>query len=140
MKLLLLIGNLQGDAEINRLVTELELEDDIIFTGFIEDCAPYFSAMDCFFFPSLYEGFSVSLVEAQANGLPCVVSKNIAPESKLSDNFIFVGLESTDEAVKALRGFRHKARKAATSTALARFDIQKTSESMFTFYRENLAK
>lgn len=40
-------------------------------------------AMDCFLFPSLFEGLGLALVEAQAAGLPCVYSDVIPPEADL---------------------------------------------------------
>ena len=36
--------------------------------------------MDCFVFPSLYEGLPVTLIEAQAAGLPCIVSDRVPAE------------------------------------------------------------
>jgi glycosyltransferase involved in cell wall biosynthesis len=40
-------------------------------------------AMDCFLFPSLFEGLGLALVEAQAAGLPCVYSDVIPPEADI---------------------------------------------------------
>lgn len=135
---LMLIGNLQGDKEINRIIMELGIKEHVIFTGYIKDCAPYYDAMDCFFFPSIQEGFSVSLVEAQMSGLPCVVSESIAKESKLSDDFVFVNLNSTNQAVQALLKFRNQARKSVDERILYRFDIHHTAENLFSFYREHI--
>ena len=39
--------------------------------------AEWYMAMDVFVFPSIYEGFPLSVVEAQAAGLRCVVSAQI---------------------------------------------------------------
>ena len=54
------------------------------------------SAMDAFVFPSLYEGLPVTLVEAQAAGLPCLVSKNVSAETRIVDGlFLHESLESS---------------------------------------------
>ena len=50
--------------------------------------------MDCMVFPSLHEGFPLTLIEAQSSKLPCVVSSRITPAVKLNDNLSFVSLES----------------------------------------------
>lgn len=46
----------------------------VIFTGVRSDVPQLMQAMDVFVFPSLYEGLPVTIVEAQAAGLPCVIS------------------------------------------------------------------
>ena len=38
-------------------------------------------AMDVFLFPSLWEGLGLALVEAQAAGIPCVLSEHIPYEA-----------------------------------------------------------
>ena len=39
--------------------------------------------MDVFVFPSHYEGLGLVLLEAQASGIPCIVSEAIQPEADL---------------------------------------------------------
>lgn len=43
-------------------------------------------ATDMFIMPSKYEGLPLSLIEAQASGIPCVISNNITDEVKISPN------------------------------------------------------
>lgn len=54
------------------------------------------SGMDVFVLPSLWEGLPVSLLEAQANGLPCIVSDAVSPESTISDNIKYLSLDDSD--------------------------------------------
>jgi glycosyltransferase involved in cell wall biosynthesis len=57
------------------------LAGHVRFLGERDDVAPLMlGAMDCFLFPSLYEGLGRVLVEAQAAGLPCVASSTIDGE------------------------------------------------------------
>ena len=42
-------------------------------------------AADCFLFPSLWEGLPVSVIEAQATGLPCVIADTISREVEVSN-------------------------------------------------------
>jgi glycosyltransferase involved in cell wall biosynthesis len=65
-------GPLRGPSET--LVANSDVRDRIVFAGWRDDIPAQLSAMDIFFFPSLWEGFGISLIEAQAGGLPCVTS------------------------------------------------------------------
>lgn len=66
-----------------------------MFLGVREDIPELMQAMDVFVFPSLFEGLPVTLVEAQAAGLPCVVSGTITKEIDLTENIAFIALEKS---------------------------------------------
>ena len=53
-----------------------------------------FQAMDTFILPSIYEGLPVTCIEAQANGLPCILSDNVSPEAVCNPNTVFISLKS----------------------------------------------
>jgi glycosyltransferase involved in cell wall biosynthesis len=57
-----------------------ELGVRAIFAGPRDDIPRLLRAMDVFVFPSLYEGLPLSVVEAQAAGLPCLVSTEVTRE------------------------------------------------------------
>jgi glycosyltransferase involved in cell wall biosynthesis len=77
----LLIGDGPLRPRIKRRAEELGLADKVIFAGARSDVPKLMlGAMDLFLFPSLYEGLGVALLEAQAAGLPCVISDVIAEE------------------------------------------------------------
>jgi glycosyltransferase involved in cell wall biosynthesis len=48
------------------------------------------SAMDCFVFPSRYEGLGLVAVEAQAAGLPCVLSDRVPSEAVVDEKLVKV--------------------------------------------------
>lgn len=50
----------------------------------------YYSMFDIFAMPSMYEGLSVAMVEAQANGLPVIASEKISTENKLAPNVVYL--------------------------------------------------
>lgn len=58
--------------------------DRILFVGVVQNVNEYMMAMDCFVFPSIFEGFPVSILEAQATGLPIVMSDVITHEVDLT--------------------------------------------------------
>ncbi len=59
-----------------------------IFTGPRSDVPRLLRAMDVFVFPSLYEGLPLAVVEAQAAGLPCVVSSEVTREVEVIPGLI----------------------------------------------------
>ena len=89
---LLLVGDGPLRDAIEEKVNELKLYNATIFTGNVENTAEYLSAMDVFCFPSIYEGLSVSLIEAQINGRICLGSDVIPHEVSISDNLKFLSL------------------------------------------------
>ena len=52
-------------------------------TGGVKNPYDYYSAMDYFVFPSLWEGLGMAVIEAQANGLNCMVSDTVPSEADL---------------------------------------------------------
>lgn len=82
---LLLVGDGEKKQEYYNFVKENALEDKVIFTGFRKDVNKLMHVMDIFCLSSRFEGFPISLVEAQAQGLMCIVSNEITVEAKITD-------------------------------------------------------
>ena len=77
---MLLVGNGPLEEKIKQEAEELGIIDDVIFYGTTPNTEKIYSAMDCFVFPSKFEGVPLTLVEAQANGLACFISDKVSPE------------------------------------------------------------
>lgn len=89
--LLLLVGDGELRGEIEKKIKYLNLQDSVILTGTRADTHCLLSAMDIFLLPSIHEGLAIVLIEAQANGLSCIVPREIVPpESKILDTFHFI--------------------------------------------------
>lgn len=73
---LLLIGNGEKYNDIVKMAEQCEIIDSVIFLGSISDVYKYYNAMDFFVLPSKFEGLPVTLIEAQSNGLKCLVTDN----------------------------------------------------------------
>ena len=76
-----------GDGELRQSIQEKAqqqgLMDNVKFLGVRKDIQTLLHSMDVFVFPSIYEGLGLVLLEAQASGVPCIVSEAIQPEADL---------------------------------------------------------
>ena len=90
--MLLLLGKGELFEDVRRKTEDLGLSDRVVFAGVRRDASLCYSAMDMFVFPSLYEGLPNVVIEAQANGLPCVISSSITREVVLNENVGFMDL------------------------------------------------
>ena len=86
---LLIIGEGDQRTVLQEQCKALGVEDYVILYGASTDVPGWLSAMDYFLMPSLSEGFPISVVEAQANGLQCILSDRITGEVALSGNVLF---------------------------------------------------
>lgn len=90
---LLMLGKGELESKIRKLVSNYDLSSKVVFAGVRRDVPRCYSAMDVLVFPSLYEGLPNVVVEAQANGLPCIISDSITREVSLNENICFMTLE-----------------------------------------------
>ena len=95
--ILLLIGDGERLDVFKSKVKGVGLEKSILILSNRTDIPQLLKAMDVFLFPSKFEGFPVSLVEAISSGLKCVVSDSIPSEAFISNLVIPLNLsESLD--------------------------------------------
>ena len=87
---LLLVGGGEGMSKMQEEVQELGIAEHVRFLGVHSDVADLMQAMDIFVLPSLYEGLPVTMVEAQAAGLPCIISDKVPPECILTEGLVDV--------------------------------------------------
>ena len=80
---LALYGEGDREQEIRELVQKEGLGDNILFMGTTNDAVTAYKTFDIFVLPSLYEGFPVTLVEAQLSGLRTLASNKISRECDL---------------------------------------------------------
>ena len=91
---LILIGQGFSENEIRQKVKSKGLEDKVIFCGVQSDTSQFYQMMDCFVFPSLFEGLGIAALEAQACSLPCVLSDQIPSIVNVNDNVVFLPLNA----------------------------------------------
>ncbi len=84
---------------------EAGLEDEVIFLGHVaeEDLPAVYTLADCFAFPSLFEGFGLTPLEAMASGCPVVCSNSSSLPEVCGDAAILVAPHDVAALASALR-------------------------------------
>lgn len=80
---IILIGDGELREEFFKEITARQLEEYVLYLGLQDNINEWLNVMDIFIFPSLYEGLPVVLVEAQATGIPCIISEKITRDVDL---------------------------------------------------------
>ncbi len=95
---LMLVGKGPYESEIREYINNSCVSDAVMLLGERSDVADLLNVFDYFVFPSLYEGLGISLLEAQANGLPVFATARTIPEIvKVNKNFWFLELKQPKE-------------------------------------------
>ena len=136
---LMLVGDGAGRAEIERKVEQLGLMDSVIFMGVRSDVNDLLQAMDVFVFPSLYEGLGNVVVEAQAAGLPCVISDYVPEECIVTSGLVTVQKlsDSAEKWARHILTLTGKERSNRSGEIKASgFDIVENAKWLEEFYLE----
>jgi len=91
--ILMLLGDGELRSSIETKVSALNLNDNVIFTGNMTPVAPFYQAFDILLFPSHYEGMPGTVVEAQAAGLPSLISDKITSQVGITSLVTYKSLE-----------------------------------------------
>lgn len=142
---LLLVGNNKGDYanQVADKIRRLQMTDRVIITGLRKDVADMMQAMDVFVFPSIYEGLPLTMVEAQAAGLPCLISDKVPIECKLTKNVQQICLDTSPEiwAERALEAAKKTVRCDTTlEIKAAGFDIFENAAWLQAHYLSSVNK
>ncbi len=134
---LLLVGEGDERSAIEAQIRNLEIQDKVVLTGMRGDIENLLQAMDVFVFPSFAEGLGISLIEAQASGLPCIASTRVPQEARVSDLVTFLSLKESvsvwiqaiehEASVKERRGRIEEVRESG-------YDIISSAQVMTRFY------
>ena len=139
---LILLGEGPLMEDTRKLAEELGVADRVHFLGNHKNIADYYQAMDYFVYPSRYEGMPGTIVEAQASGLPCLMSDTICREviaTELVETMSIekepkVWAEGLQRRIDALVSKQENREKYAAKMAAAGFDVQAQAERMMRFY------
>jgi glycosyltransferase involved in cell wall biosynthesis len=134
-----------GSSPFHKLVCQLGLLEDVIFTGYVsdEDMRWLYCSARCFLYPSLYEGFGFPPLEAMACGTPVVASRRASLPEVVGEAALLIDPTSSESMREALpRVLRDETlRKELASRGrlqAAKFRWETTVEQTLAAYREVL--
>lgn len=133
---LLLLGEGDGMEEIRKKARELGVLDRVEFLGNRANVSDYYQAMDCFVFPSLYEGMPGTVLEAQTAGLSCVIADTVTREVGITDLASFLPLTAPKEvwAAEILKKRPDVRRSRAEEIRRSGYDIKTQAAQLQHFY------
>ena len=140
---LLLIGRGPLEMKTKELASKLGLDGSVLFLGIREDVPELLMAADLFLFPSVYEGLGMAAVEAQAAGLPCLLSDSLPDLAVISPQAQKVPLalsdsEWADKATDLLAASKGTERQSASDlVAKAGFDIRSSANMLLKLYQSH---
>lgn len=135
---LMLVGEKYDIKDLNEKISRLNIADKVVATGARNDIPELLQAFDIMIFPSLVEALPVSLIEAQAAGLPCLISDRVTKDVKFNNNIEFMPLEENaekwaDKAFSMLGGNRE----AVDLTDLKKtYDIKEVANKLEKIYSD----
>lgn len=135
--ILLLVGDGEIMEDIKNKVKSLRLEEKVIFLGARNDVNDLMQIMDVFLLPSLYEGFGMVLIEAQASDLKCIVSDKIPNDGIVSSKVKKLNLKSDiKDWVDEILSIENTKRNVITDLEKSKYDIKQNAKYLEIFYLE----
>ncbi len=134
---LVLVGDGKLKQEILCDIKKLDLESSIIMTGIRNDVNVLLSSFDFFILPSIFEGFGIVAIEAQASGLMTYCSlgvPNVAIITKLAKKFD-VNTEKEFVVDDMLRHSEYKRENMCECIKKACFDIDEEAKKLKAYYK-----
>ncbi len=137
---LVIVGTGPLMNKLKEKIKEYDLEKNVFLLGKREDTNRIYSAFDVFVMPSMAEGMSISLVEAQTNGLKCFTSKNVDKTSNITGNVTFLSLENNAKEWAERINHSNIHRDIEVKNKIPdEFDDQKSYEKVYQYYEDNLS-
>lgn len=129
---LVIVGAGELEDELVRLSDSLGVSDKVYLVGSQEDMQGYLSAFDVYAQPSCFEGFGISILEAQMNGLACVVSDAVPNAVDVTDGIQHIPTTDVDGWTEALlRGDRAQVHRLSRAKRHDVAVLSETRESLF---------
>lgn len=134
---LLLIGG-EANEECTALCRKLNIGNSVKFLGMRNDVPQLLQACDAFVFPSISEGLPVSVIEAQAAGLPVILSDCVTDEAVATENVVKLSLNESalTWANTAVRSAFVKRTDTYKNLCDAGWDINDCAEQLVEYYRK----
>ena len=132
--MLLIVGDGELRKEIELKIQELGIKNQVVLTGSREDVPKLLQAMDVFVFPSRWEGLPMTVVEAQAAGLPCLISDKITTDVDISALVKRLPIDDSDKWCEAILETDIKKMNVIPEIKKAGFDVKDTAKQLTDLY------
>lgn len=139
---LLFVGDGELLPAVKKKVEELRIERNVLITGARTDVGHLLNAMDCYILPSIWEGLGISIIEAQAAGLPCICSEAIHEEAiitKLVQRYsLSLGAKYWAKKIYIINKNRKKRKDMSKAIKCAGFDVTLNIDELVKIYNKIL--
>ena len=128
--------------QVKEKAKELGIDDKVLFPGVIKNCNEYMMAMDVLIFPSFFEGFPVTVIEAEATGLPVVMSDVITNEVDITDCVHRLSLSDSPQVwAKEVCGVVPSERRQYNSIVVdSKYNMRTSAKMIMSLYEEMINK
>lgn len=134
---LVLVGHGELKQDIEKMVAEMNISDKVLFTGLRKDVNRILQGLDVFVLPSVSEGFPISVLEAEAVGVPCILSTGVPDDVKLFEEMdtFFISTENKDIWVEKIASLQNATRKNwAKEISKTQYDVKNNAKKLMEFY------
>ena len=130
--ILLLFGDGEDREKLSAQIRERGLEQSVRLMGNVSDICKVLSAFDLFVFPSLFEGTPLALIEAQANGLPCLISDNVPGDACRTDLIHRCSLVDTEGWIAGMTTLKRAPDTSAPQKLMEQYEsVERAMENMY---------
>lgn len=131
-------------TKLMRLISDLSLQESVLFEDYSESVQPLLSAMDVFALSSTSEGFSRALLEAMSSGLPVLASRITEIEEAVVNhkNALLIDLGDIESMASAIVTFsqdgalRKRMGEKNRERAVEKFDLKAHAGAIEHLYRK----
>lgn len=133
---LILVGSGREEKSILAKIAHYGLQERVHILRDIKEVENYFAAFDLFVLPSRFEGLPLVAIEAQAMGIPCLLSDLITDEVNISEKCEFLSIDSFGAWAEKMRDMlrEDKVYDATEKIVQAGYDITCESKRLESFY------
>lgn len=130
---MLIAGEGELRKAIEEKIKEYDLVENVRLIGTINDTPSFYSGIDVFLLPSLFEGNPIVGIEAQCSGVKCLISDTITRQAKVIEATTFLSLHSSADWVKSIEAIQLADTTRESSNKMVKknhYDIVDTSKSL----------
>ena len=131
---LLWVGDGPCRTEIEQKIVEEDLQDSVVLLGTRTDVPGLLQGMDCFLLPSFNEGLPVSVIEAQAAGLPCYISDAVTREVDITGLCTFLPINDEKKWGDSILSYSGVRIDTSDYIRRAGYDVHDTAKWLQEFY------